>query len=94
MDSKAALQELDRQIESLRELARLYVAHVSAVVAGDLSLVTSRAHVEQIDLKKIRFSTDEIRERWCTLTKIAGDDFAWRLDPYVFRQPFHSGVLA
>jgi len=94
VDPKAALQELDRQIESLRELARLYVAHVSAVVAGDLSLVTSRAHVEQIDLEKIRFSPDEVRERWRSLPKMARDDFPWGIDPHVFRRSFHSGVPA
>lgn len=94
VDSKAALKELDRQLESLRELARLCIAHVSAVVANDPTLVTSRAHVEQIDLKKIRFSADEINERWRDLPKTGGDDFPWSIDAHVFRRAFHVEVPA
>ncbi len=91
-DTKAALRELDCQLDSLRELARLCVAHVHAVVAGDLGLMTSRAHVEQIDLGKIQFSADEIRQRWCSVPKRVGDDFAWSIDAHVFRRRFHSEV--
>jgi hypothetical protein len=92
VDPKTALAELDHQLESLRELARFYVAHVSAVVAGEPGLVTSRAHVEAIDLADVRFCPDEIRQRWKNLQKMPGDPFPWSIDAHLFQRWFHSEV--
>jgi flavin-dependent dehydrogenase len=92
VDPKMALEELDHQLESLRELARFFVAHVSAIVAGDSDLVTSRAYVEAIDLAEIRFCPEEIRQRWSAVPRTSGDDFPWSIDARVLRRWFHSEI--
>lgn len=86
--AKVALKELDQQFEHLEELARFYVAHVSAVVAGNPELAKSRAHVELIKLKEIEFNADEIKAQWSALSA-SSEAYPWTIDAEVFTKKFH-----
>jgi flavin-dependent dehydrogenase len=88
LESKAALAELDAQMESLKELARFYVAHASAVVAGDLSLVDSVPHVESIDLSSISFDASAIQQAWLAIPA-SQERHHWDLNSQVFSHAFH-----
>jgi hypothetical protein len=50
------------QLENLKDPARFIVAHVSPVLPWDECLLTNRAFIEGIDLERLRFDTDEMRE--------------------------------
>jgi hypothetical protein len=92
LETKEALRVLDGQLDNMRELARFYVAHVSSVVAGDSSLITSKDHVESIDLSDIQFDADEIKARWSALPASA-ESYFWTIDPEVFSRKFAGRSL-
>ena len=93
VEAKTALLELDEQIEHLRELAQLYVGHVSAIVSDDPDLVLSRDHVAMIDLADIRFEPDKIRAQWSAIPR-SDEDHSWTIDPEVLTRNFHDFVPA
>ena len=89
---KDSLKVLDRQFESLSELARFYVAHVSSVVAGNPELVHSRDHVAMVDLERIRFEPEAIKTTWGVVPP-SDDRHQWAIDANVFHRKFHNELV-
>lgn len=75
-----ARKVLDEQLAGLESMARWMAAHIGAAVAGDPEAVWSRAFVEGIDLKDLRFDPEEIRARWERCAGIPGR-YAWPFEP-------------
>ena len=92
LETKEALEVLDEQLESLRELARFYVAHVSSVICGNPDLVHSSDHVAMIDLAEIRFEPDKIKAKWDGVSP-SMDRHQWGINANVFNSNFHNQVL-
>ncbi|HEX8634181.1 MAG TPA: hypothetical protein VF703_08535 [Pyrinomonadaceae bacterium] len=71
---------LDEQLSNLREMARFFVAHMSASVLGDERALTNRTFVEGIELDRLSFDPEQIRERYAACE---GDDdlYEWSFDP-------------
>ena len=86
--TKEALVVLDEQLESLRELARFYVAHVSSIVAGNPELVHSSDHVAMIDLKNIKFDAYAMKASWSAVPA-SRDRHQWSVNANVFHGSFH-----
>ncbi len=91
VDVDGAIDVLDRQLNNLEELARYLVAHMCARVAGDPGLVTSRNHVESIDLEQLEFNAEELAARWNALP-VSGEAYAWQLDPHALAKISQNGV--
>ncbi|MFT5466242.1 MAG: 2-polyprenyl-6-methoxyphenol hydroxylase-like FAD-dependent oxidoreductase [Verrucomicrobiales bacterium] len=89
LDSKAALEVLDEQFEHLQELAKFYIAHVTAVVTGEPDLAKSLDHVETIKLKEIHFDADEMKTHWSGIAT-SGEEYPWTIDAEVFSRSFHK----
>ncbi len=87
-----AAQILERQYDSLRELARYIGAYVSSVVLSDRDILTNRSFVESVDLEELRFDPDEMRERCDKCTKSCGA-YRWSFNPFVLER-FRSQVSA
>ena len=77
-----AMPVLDRQLENLEEMARFIVAHVTAAVLADQSVVTDRAFIESIDLRTLRFDVAEMRERHGRRSG-GGTSYVWPFDEEV-----------
>ncbi len=75
-----ALRLHDQQLESLRECARFIVAHVTAMVAGDPTLINHKDFVESIHLEQVVFDPKAIVERVRNLPA-ARESYPWKLDP-------------
>jgi 2-polyprenyl-6-methoxyphenol hydroxylase-like FAD-dependent oxidoreductase len=87
-----ALRLLDTQLESLRELARFTVAHVTAMVVSDPQLLTHKDFVDGIHLDQIQFDPKAMKERHRSLPA-ARETYAWKLDPNALKA-FWSPVIA
>ena len=88
-----ATKVLDQQLESLFELARYYVAHMCAHISGNPQLVTSRAHVESINLGELDFDAAKIASCWNSLP-VSGEDYEWQLNPHAMAEISQRGVPA
>jgi flavin-dependent dehydrogenase len=74
-----ALRLMDAQMERLRELARFLVAHVTARVAGDSTLIHHKDFVESLPLEQIAFDPKAIADR-VRMLPAARESYPWRLD--------------
>jgi flavin-dependent dehydrogenase len=54
----------DEQVQNLEELARFIVSHVTSVVLENAGVLTNRDFVESIDLKKIQFDPEAMRQHY------------------------------
>ncbi len=81
--TETATAVLDRQLESLEELARLIFASACATVTGDASLVHSRKFVEGIDLSTFSFDPEAIGERYREC-RDGGEPYLWTINSGVF----------
>ena len=88
-----AIRILEQQLENLQELARFFVAHMCARVAGNSNLVTSRSHVESIDLGELEFDAAQLSTKWKALP-VSGEDYEWQLDPHALAEISRSGIPA
>jgi hypothetical protein len=88
-----ATKVLDQQLENLFELAVYYVAHMCSQIAGRPELVTSRTHVESIDLDALEFDAAGIAARWNSLP-VSGGEYEWKLDPHAMAEISQRGVPA
>jgi 2-polyprenyl-6-methoxyphenol hydroxylase-like FAD-dependent oxidoreductase len=77
-----ARQVLDEQLANLKEMARFFVAHVSASVLEDERALTNRAFVKGIDLNRFRFNPEEMRESFAACEDDEGR-YEWSFDPFV-----------
>lgn len=77
-----AMRLLDEHAANVRRLARFIVAHVSARVAGDRSVLHRRAFVEDIDLLELTFDPEAIRDRHAR-TAGAPTHYEWPFDAAV-----------
>ena len=80
---------LAEQLGNLKDLARFILAYVSSAVLEEPAVLTSRAFVEGINLKEMRFDPEGMRQRWmsCSGSKERHD---WGFDPAAlgsFRTP-------
>ncbi|MEM6796617.1 MAG: hypothetical protein AAF725_21780, partial [Acidobacteriota bacterium] len=55
---------LSRQVRNLEELALFLYAWVASRVVDDPRVLTHAGFLESVDVSKMRFDADEIRERW------------------------------
>jgi flavin-dependent dehydrogenase len=74
-----ALALLDEQLASLKDLARYFVAHVSARVAGQAELVSNRAFVESIRLNQLLFDASAMRANGARFMS-QPQQFKWSFD--------------
>ncbi len=77
-----ARRVLDGQLSNLRELARYMAAQICASVLGDVRALTNRLFVERLDIERLRFDPEEIRETWRACQGSA-EEYPWMLDPHV-----------
>jgi flavin-dependent dehydrogenase len=84
-----ARRVLDEQLAGLRELARFAAAHICASVLGDARALTNRRFVESLDINRLRFDPEEIRERFRACAGSA-EEYPWALDPHVLRRLFEG----
>jgi flavin-dependent dehydrogenase len=80
VDTNRAIEILEEQLVSLREMALYFVAHMCARVAGNPDLLRSRTHVESVDLSELEFDAEAISARWNALP-VSGDDYKWTICP-------------
>lgn len=73
---------LDEQLANLKEMARFIVAHVSASVLGDESLLTNRAFVESINLSSVSFDLEILRDR-AEACAAENELYEWTFNPLV-----------
>lgn len=78
-------QILDEQLTSLREMARFVAAQICASVLGDLRVLTNRRFVEGLDINRLNFDPEEIRESY-RACEDSIEDYPWTLDPHVLRR--------
>src|SRR5205085_11473875 len=75
---------LDEQLASLRELARFIAAQICASVIGDVHVVTNRRFVESLDITRLRFDPEAIRESYLGFESSL-EEYPWTLNPHVLR---------
>jgi hypothetical protein len=80
-----ARRVLDGQLDNLREMARYTAAQICASVLGDARALTNRRFVEGLDISRLRFDPEEMRERWRACEGSA-EEYPWTLDPHVLRR--------
>ncbi len=78
-------QVLDEQLANLRELARFIAAQICASVIGDARVLTNRRFVEGLDINRLEFDPEAIRESYRACASAAGE-YPWKLDPHVLRR--------
>jgi len=78
-----ARQILDAQFVNLRETARYFVAHIYSQVLSEEKALTNRAFIESIELNKLRFDPEEMREQYAQHAESMG----------VYEWPFDATVL-
>jgi len=71
---------LDEQLSNLKEMARFFVAHISASVVGDERALTNRTFVEGIELDRFTFDPEQICERYAACEG-DGELYEWSFDP-------------
>jgi flavin-dependent dehydrogenase len=77
-----ACRVLDLQFANLKEMARFIVTHIISVVLGDERVLTNRPFIEGINLDRLRFYPDEMRERYARCAD-STSRHEWSFDPCV-----------
>jgi len=77
-----ARRVLDLQFANLKEMARFIVTHIISVVLGDERVLTNRPFIEGINLDRLRFYPDEMRERYARCAD-STSRHEWSFDPCV-----------
>ena len=75
-----ARKVMSEQVDSLKELARYFVAYMCSMVLEDKDVLTNRQFVEQIDLGHLTFDPEAMRRQY----EVCADDtepYAWSFDP-------------
>jgi 2-polyprenyl-6-methoxyphenol hydroxylase-like FAD-dependent oxidoreductase len=85
LSAEEARLVLDEQLAGLRELARFTAAQLCASVLGDVRVLTNRPFVEGLDLTRLHFDPEAIRERYAQCEGSA-EQYPWTLDPHVLRR--------
>jgi hypothetical protein len=75
---------LDEQLVNLREMARFVAAQICASVLGDVRALTNRQFIERLDINRLRFDPDEIRDCYRACEESL-EKYPWTLDPHVLR---------
>ncbi len=78
-------QVLDEQLSNLREMARFMAAQICASVLGDVRVLTNRRFIEALDINRLRFDPEEIRESYLRCQSLP-ETYPWSLDPHVLRR--------
>jgi flavin-dependent dehydrogenase len=90
-----ARQILDDQLVNLQETARYFVAHIYSQVLSHEQAVTNRAFIESIELQKLRFDPEEMREQYAEHAESIGV-YEWPFDATVlerFRTAAHTELV-
>ena len=66
-------------------MARFVAAQICASVLGDVRVLTNRRFVEGLDINRLNFDPEEIREKYLACESSA-EEYPWTLDPHVLRR--------
>lgn len=77
-----ARKVLDEQLASLTELARFLVAFIHSDVLADGRVLTNRPFIERLDLRKLHFDPERMREHYARYAR-ASERYEWTFDPCV-----------
>ncbi|HZM97899.1 MAG TPA: hypothetical protein VFB70_00840, partial [Pyrinomonadaceae bacterium] len=80
-----ARQILDEQLSNLKEMARFMAAQICASVLGDVRVLTNRRFVEGLDITRLHFDPEAIRESYLAVANSA-EEYAWTLDSHVLQR--------
>lgn len=80
-----ARQILDEQLSNLKEMARFMAAQICASVLGDVHVLTNRRFVEGLDITRLHFDPEAIRESYLAVANSA-EEYAWTLDSHVLQR--------
>jgi 2-polyprenyl-6-methoxyphenol hydroxylase-like FAD-dependent oxidoreductase len=80
-----ARQILDEQLSNLKEMARFIAAQICASVLGDVRVLTNRRFVEGLDITRLHFDPEAIRESYLAVANSA-EEYAWTLDSHVLQR--------
>jgi 2-polyprenyl-6-methoxyphenol hydroxylase-like FAD-dependent oxidoreductase len=78
-------QVLDDQLNNLREMARFMAAQICASVLGDVRVLTNRQFVEDLDINRLHFDPEEIRDSYLRCES-STEQYEWTFDPHVLRR--------
>ncbi len=76
---------LDEQLVNLKEMARFIAAQICASVLGDVRVLTNRAFVEGLDISRLQFDPEAIRESYVPHQN-SREEYPWTLDSHVLRR--------
>jgi len=80
-----ARQILDEQLSHLKEMARFMAAQICASVLGDVRVLTNRRFVEGLDITRLHFDPEAIRESYLAVANSV-EEYAWTLDSHVLQR--------
>jgi 2-polyprenyl-6-methoxyphenol hydroxylase-like FAD-dependent oxidoreductase len=80
-----ARQVLDDQLASLKEMARFMAAQICASVLGDVRVLTNRLFVESLDINRLRFDPEEMRESYSDCQS-STETYPWKFDQHVLQR--------
>ena len=75
-----ARRVLDDQLESLRDLARWIVAHVTAAVLDDPRAAANAAYIRGLDLQNLEFDPEAWAARLEAACRESSETYAWRFE--------------
>jgi hypothetical protein len=78
-------QILDEQLTNLKEMARFIAAQICASVLGDIRVLTNRRFVESLDIMRLHFDPEAIRENHVAVEDSSAE-YVWTLDSQVLRR--------
>jgi 2-polyprenyl-6-methoxyphenol hydroxylase-like FAD-dependent oxidoreductase len=78
-------QILDEQLSNLKEMARFVAAQICASVLGDACVLTNRRFVEGLDITRLHFDPEAIRECYLAAAN-SSEEYVWTLDSHVLRR--------
>lgn len=76
---------LNEQLSNLKEMARFTAAQICASVLGDVRVLTNRRFVEGLDITRLHFDPEAIRESYRAVANLV-EEYAWTLDPHVLER--------
>jgi 2-polyprenyl-6-methoxyphenol hydroxylase-like FAD-dependent oxidoreductase len=76
---------LDEQLANLKEMARFVAAQICASVLDDVRALTNRQFVEGLDINRLHFDPEEIRNSY-RACEASAEEYPWTLDPHVLRR--------
>jgi 2-polyprenyl-6-methoxyphenol hydroxylase-like FAD-dependent oxidoreductase len=79
-----ARQILDEQLSNFKEMARFMAAQICASVVGDVRVLTNRPFVEGLDITRLHFDPEAIRESYLPYQN-SREVYPWTLDSQVLR---------